>query len=73
MMDVMADNVWASPSTLHLRVHVYDASKGWRRKYDVAIPIHEIAPEAIGQLFLSLMDDGTEAKWMDEDQLTLDM
>jgi hypothetical protein len=58
---------------LHLRVVVFDPQKRWRRKYDVSIPVAEIAPEAIAQLFLSMMDDGVTPQEVDQGQLTLDM
>lgn len=49
-MDVAVDNVWASPSTLHMRVTVWNDARTWRHKYDVAVPLAEIPPEALQPL-----------------------
>jgi len=46
-MKVSVDNVWSSPSTLHLRVHVWGPQGNWRHKYDIAIPLEEIPEEAL--------------------------
>lgn len=46
-MEVSVDNVWASPSTLHVRVTVHGDHYRWRHKYDVAIPVETIPEEAV--------------------------
>jgi len=49
-MDVIVDNIWASPSTLHLRVHVWGGGRAWRHKYEVSVPLSEVEPSAIAAL-----------------------
>jgi len=46
-MQVTVDNVWSTPSTLHLRVTVWGPGERWRHKYDVAVPLDEIPEEAL--------------------------
>ena len=46
VMKVMIDNVWATPSNLHVRVTVWEDGK-WRHKYNVTCPISEIPDEAV--------------------------
>lgn len=49
-MKVQVDNVWATPSALHMRVTVWSDNSAWRHRYDVHVPASEIAPEAISLL-----------------------
>lgn len=49
-MEVTVDNLWASPSTLHMRVTVYPNSRVWRQKFNVSVPIAEIPSEALEPL-----------------------
>lgn len=46
-MEVTVDNVWATPSTLHVRVTVWGDRYQWRHKYDCAVPTAEIPEEAV--------------------------
>lgn len=49
-MKVQVDNVWATPSALHMRVTVWADDNRWRHRYDVHVPREEISPEAIAVL-----------------------
>lgn len=49
-MQVQVDNVWATPSNLHVRVTVWADDRRWRHRFDVAVPAGEISPEAIALL-----------------------
>lgn len=53
-MEVMVDNVWATPSTLHMRVTVWGPDKKWRNKYNASVPIDTIPDEAIAPWLLAL-------------------
>lgn len=46
-MEVMVDNVWATPSTLHLRVTVWGPDRKWRHRYDAVVPTNDIPEEAV--------------------------
>jgi hypothetical protein len=46
-MQVSVDNVWSTPSTLHMRVTVWGPGHEWRHKYDVAVPLEDIPEEAL--------------------------
>lgn len=56
-MYVTVDNVWASPSTLHMRVTVWGPKNQWRHRYDAAVPLSEIPAEAIEPMLLKVKDD----------------
>ncbi len=47
------DNIWASPSALHLRVHVMADDCRWRHKYEVTVPVSDIPEEAIASLWVA--------------------
>lgn len=49
-MEVTVDQVWATPSTLHMRVLVHGPNRAWRHKYLCSIPIEEIPEEAVEAL-----------------------
>lgn len=49
-MQVIVDDVWASKSTLHLRVTVMDDDGRWRHRYYPAVTLAEIPAEAIAPL-----------------------
>lgn len=49
-MKVAVDQVWATPSTLHMRVIVFADDGRWRHKYICAVPVDEIPEEAIEAL-----------------------
>lgn len=49
-MDVQVDNIWCTPSTLHLRVTVWPDGKQWRRRFDSHIPLEDIPVEALQAL-----------------------
>jgi hypothetical protein len=62
-MEVTVDNLWSSPSTLHMRVTVWPNSRVWRQKFDVAVPLADIPLEAVLPLL-------TSAAWsMDRDSV----
>lgn len=67
-MDVMLDNVWASPSTLHGRVTVWGPGRRWRHRYDVAVPLAEIPVEAVQAMWQGMVEDWHRE---DLDDLTL--
>lgn len=56
-MRVTCDEIWATPSTLHIRVLVHDSQGKWRHKYWVAVPVSEIPEEAVAALWVGLVDD----------------
>lgn len=49
-MQVVIDQVWASPSTLHARVICFDDQGRWRHKYYPAVGLGDIPVEAIAPL-----------------------
>lgn len=53
-MLVSVDNVWATPSTLHMRVTVWGDRHQWRHKYDCHVPIETIPDEAVAPWLLAL-------------------
>lgn len=59
-MRVTADEVWASRSTLHVRVIVHADDNRWRHKYYVAIPLDEIPEEALAPLIDRRLNEGRE-------------
>lgn len=56
-MKVQADNLWATPSGLHMRVTVWNNEQTWRHRYDVMVPVAEISAEAVAALFEFVADD----------------
>lgn len=64
-MIVTVDNVWATPSTLHMRVTVWGNGNAWRHRYDAHVPVDEIPTEAISALWAGLE---RETASRDEDQ-----
>lgn len=48
---VSVDNVWASPSTLHMRVTVWGPTWRYRHKYDVALSLDEVPREALAAIW----------------------
>lgn len=56
---VSVDNIWATPSTLHMRVTVWNATYRYRHKYEIAVPVAEIPEDAISALWTA----NVEEKW----------
>lgn len=56
-MKVQVDNVWATPSGLHMRVTVWNDAQTWRHKYDTMVPVAEIPAEAVSALWTTLVED----------------
>lgn len=56
-MQVSVDNLWATPSGLHMRVTVWGPDRQWRHRYDAMVPVAEISPEAVCSLFNLVTDD----------------
>jgi len=54
---VQVDNVWATPSTLHMRVTIWNAAFTWRQRHDVHVPVAEIPREAVDALWTGLVED----------------
>ena len=57
-MQVDVDQIWATPSNLHLRVVVWGDDHAWRHKHYVAVPIETL--EAV--VFESLLAYATADK-----------
>jgi hypothetical protein len=57
-MEVQIDNVWATPSTLHMRVTVWGPSNKWRHRYDASVPMDDI-DEHVAAMFGAYVDDTT--------------
>lgn len=49
-MKVLVDDLWASKSTLHLRVTVHDDDGRWRHRYYPAVSLEDVPVEAIAPL-----------------------
>jgi hypothetical protein len=60
-MKVLVDEVWSSPSTLHVRVVVSADDGKWHQKYYEAIPLETIPEEALVYMLAYLME-GVEVK-----------
>lgn len=56
-VDVHVDNVWATPSGLHMRVTVWGPDHKWRHKYECMVPVAEIQAEAIEPLWEAIKDE----------------
>jgi hypothetical protein len=50
MQQVVIDEVWATPSTLHARVIVFDSEGRWRHKYYPAVALADVPVEALAPL-----------------------
>ena len=59
------DEVWASPSTLHVRVRVSEKQGLWSHKYWCAFPINLIPEEALAPLLAQAMDTDTDSSYED--------
>lgn len=55
-MQVEVDQVWATPSTLHVRVIVHDDQRRWRHKYYASVPLAEIPEEALAMIITPHID-----------------
>ena len=54
---VAVDNVWATPSGLHMRVTVWNSEKTWRHRYECMVPVAEISSEAVSALFALVAEE----------------
>ena len=59
-MRVAIDEVWSSPSTLHMRVLVWGPENKWRHKYWTSVPFDDLPEEVITALVGHLMDSTPE-------------
>lgn len=59
-MRVECDQVWATPSTLHLRVIVHDDNGRWRHKYYPSVPLRDIPEEALVMIIQRYLDETPE-------------
>lgn len=50
------DNLWATPSGVHLRVTVWPDDRRWRRRFDETILWKDVPEEVIGSLVAYWMD-----------------
>lgn len=64
-MQVEVDEVWASPSTLHVRVIVHADDRRWRHKYYCSVPLDEIPEEAFQQMLLTYRDENHREELQD--------
>lgn len=46
-MEVQVDNLWATPSTVHMRVSVWGPDHRWRQRFDAHVPVSEIPEESL--------------------------
>lgn len=60
MVKVDVDEVWATPSTLHVRVHVRADDGTWRHKYYCSVPLSEVPEEALVMMIQRYMDEVPE-------------
>lgn len=59
-MKVLVDDVWASKSTLHLRVTVHGDDGRWRHRYYPAVDLGDIPVEAIAPLVAYFAETGND-------------
>lgn len=59
-MQVVVDQVWATPSTLHLRVIVMDDQQRWRHKYYPSVLLEDIPEEALVMIMQRYLDQVPE-------------
>lgn len=56
-MEVGIDSVWASPTTLHLRVLVWVGQERYCKKFYASVPVSEIEPDAVRALMSIVPDE----------------
>lgn len=56
-MWVQVDNVWGTPSGLHMRVTVWGPDSKWRHRYEEFVPVAEIQAEAVEPLWNAIRDE----------------
>lgn len=66
MARVTVDNVWATPTTLHMRVTVWGRDYRYRNKYNCAVPVSEIPSEAIDALWAANVDEKYDVDGLQE-------
>jgi hypothetical protein len=59
-MQVQIDEVWATPSTLHVKVTVSADDYRWRYRAYPSIPLKEVPTEALTMLLAFVMDEVPE-------------
>lgn len=67
-MEVAVDQIWATPSTLHMRIVVWGPDRAWRHKYYAATPLKDIDEHVTTMLVEYHMDQGPDE---DLEQMTL--
>lgn len=55
-MKVIIDDVWSSPSTLHVRVTLHDDEGRWRHRYYPTVPLSQVPIEALAPLIAYFKD-----------------
>jgi hypothetical protein len=55
-MEVIVDEVWSTPSTLHMRVIVFGPDRAWRHKFWPSMPLTEVPEEVIVNLYQAYLD-----------------
>lgn len=59
-MKVDVDQIWATPSNLHLRVCVWADDRAWRHKYYVAVPLEDIEDAVVATLLEAFTQESDE-------------
>lgn len=64
-MKVTIDNVWCSPTMLHVRVTTWGDNGARYHKYHAATPLDEIEPSAIKALLHYMAGVDQDSRWED--------
>ena len=59
-MQVQVDNLWATPSGVHMRVTVWGPEHRWRHRFDETVQWRDVPDEVIGSLVGHWMDTQPE-------------
>lgn len=59
-MDAKISHMWASPSTLHLRLEITGKHNSWTAFADCHFPLDDIEPEVIEQILARAGQDGAD-------------
>lgn len=64
-MQVQLDNLWATPSGLHLRVTVWGPDMKWRHRFDETVQWREVPDEVMQEVVAHWMDTQPEEDHQD--------
>jgi hypothetical protein len=59
-MQVQVDNLWGTPSGIHMRVTVWADDRKWRHRFDQTVLWAEVPDDAIGAMVAHWMDTQPE-------------